>query len=140
MHTAHAAAGPGDASLTASLTSYVADFIVSTRASDIPSDVAHLGKRSILDGLGLALAGAASETGRIIRRYLDSLGIASDSGSPWMGNVLQLRPRRLRSAKARFFASSVFFRGMKEIRFSFSCGPRTRSGSTETVTLSVLER
>ena len=85
MHTAHAAAGPGDASLTASLTSYVADFIVSTRASDIPPDVAHLGKRSILDGLGLALAGAASETGRIIRRYLDSLGIAADSGSTVIG-------------------------------------------------------
>ena len=81
MTTAHAAAGPGDASLTA----YVADFIVSTRASDIPADVAHLGKRSILDGLGLALAGAASETGRIIRRYLDSLVIASDSGSTVIG-------------------------------------------------------
>jgi len=81
MTTPHAAAGPPDASLTA----YVADFIVSTRASDIPADVAHLGKRSILDGLGLALAGAASETGRIIRRYLDSLVIASDSGSTVIG-------------------------------------------------------
>src|ERR1700693_6375137 len=80
MKTAHATAGSVDASLTASLTSYVADFVVSTCASDIPADVAHLGKRSILDGLGLALAGAASETGRIIRRYLDSLGIAADSG------------------------------------------------------------
>ena len=47
MHTAHAAAGPGDASLTASLTSYVADFIVSTRASDIPPDV---GCHTIEDG------------------------------------------------------------------------------------------
>src|SRR3989440_7598768 len=81
MTTARAAAGPADASLPA----YVADFLVSTRASDIPADVAHLGKRSILDGLGLALAGAASETGRIIRRYLDSLGIASDSGSTVIG-------------------------------------------------------
>jgi len=85
MKTARPATGTGDASLTASLTSYVADFIVSTRASDIPRDVAHLGKRSILDGLGLALAGAASETGRIIRRYLDSLGIASASGSTVIG-------------------------------------------------------
>src|SRR5205809_7500533 len=81
MTTPHAAAGPPDASLTA----YVADFIVSTRASDIPADVAHLGKRSILDGFGLAVAGAASETGRIIRRYLDSLGIAADSGSTVIG-------------------------------------------------------
>src|SRR2546429_9367416 len=93
MHTAHAAAGRGDASLTTSLTSYVADFIVSTRASDIPPDVAHLGKRSILDGLGLALAGAASETGRIIRRYLDSLGIAADSGSTVIGGDSRLPAR-----------------------------------------------
>src|SRR5437773_1257093 len=89
MTTARAAAGPEDASLTA----YVADFIVSTRASDIPPDVAHLGKRSILDGLGLALAGAASETGRIIRRYLDSLGIAADSGSTVIGGDSRLPAR-----------------------------------------------
>src|ERR1700693_6242744 len=93
MKTAHATAGSVDASLPASLTSYVADFIVSTRASDIPPDVAHLGKRSILDGLGLALAGAASETGRITRRYLDSLGIASDSGSTVIGGDSRLPAR-----------------------------------------------
>src|SRR5512144_2640902 len=59
-----------------SLTAYVADFIASTRSTDVPADVAHLGTRSILDGLGLALAGAASETARIAQRYLSSLGIA----------------------------------------------------------------
>ena len=59
-----------------SLTAYVADFIVNTKAEDIPPDVAHLGKRSVLDGIGLALAGAASETGHIIRRYLESLGLS----------------------------------------------------------------
>lgn len=53
-----------------SLTAYVADFVVATRAEDIPPDVAHLGKRSVLDGLGLALAGCVSETGRIAQRYL----------------------------------------------------------------------
>src|SRR2546421_11694245 len=89
MTTARAAAGPADASLTA----YVADFIVSTRASDIPADVAHLGKRSILDGLGLALAGATSETGRIIRRYLDSLGFTSESGSTVIGGNAHLPAR-----------------------------------------------
>src|SRR5256885_3468745 len=89
MTTAGATAGPADASLTA----YVADFIVSTRASDIPADVAHLGRRPILDGLGLALAGAASETGRIIRRYLDSLGIAADSGSTVIGGDSRLPAR-----------------------------------------------
>src|SRR5262249_60339147 len=63
-----------------SLTAYVADFIVGTKAEDIPGDVAHLGKRSVLDGIGLALAGAASETGHIIRRYLESLGLSADGG------------------------------------------------------------
>ena len=39
------------------VTDYVAGFITSTKSSDIPKDVAHLGKRSVLDGIGLALAG-----------------------------------------------------------------------------------
>ena len=47
----------------ASLSAYVADFIVGTEAREVPTDVVHLGKRSILDGLGLALAGAASMEG-----------------------------------------------------------------------------
>ncbi len=50
-----------------SLTDYVARFIVATRSTDIPDDVMHLGKRSILDGLGLALAGNAAESGHIVR-------------------------------------------------------------------------
>ena len=50
-----------------SLTAYVAGFITRTRAADIPADVTHLGKRSILDGLGLALAGNAAESGHIVR-------------------------------------------------------------------------
>src|SRR5207244_10702869 len=74
-------AAPGAASHDASLTDYVAGFVVGTRATDIPADVMHLGKRSVIDGLGLALAGAASETSAITRRYLASLGIASNSGS-----------------------------------------------------------
>jgi 2-methylcitrate dehydratase PrpD len=59
-----------------SLTAYLADFIVDTKADAIPTDVGHLGKRSVLDGIGLALAGATSETGRIIRRYLASLELS----------------------------------------------------------------
>ena len=43
-----------------SLTAYVAEFITATRASSIPAGVMHLGKRSILDGIGLALAGNAA--------------------------------------------------------------------------------
>ena len=53
-----------------SLTDYVAGFVVATRANDLPADVRHLGTRSFIDGLGLALAGAASQTGAITRRCL----------------------------------------------------------------------
>ena len=56
------------------LTKSVAEFIVSTKYSDIPQDVIELGKKSILDGFGLALAGSASTMGPIAREYVKSLG------------------------------------------------------------------
>jgi 2-methylcitrate dehydratase PrpD len=76
-----------------SLTDYIAAFAVATQATDIPGDVMHLGKRSVIDGLGLALAGAASQTGAITRRYLQSLGIASEHGSTVAGSALRLPAR-----------------------------------------------
>jgi hypothetical protein len=42
------------------LTRYVSEFIVNTRYEDIPQGVLALGKKSILDGFGLALAGSVS--------------------------------------------------------------------------------
>ena len=60
------------------ITDEVAAFVVDTSARDIPDDVMHLGKRSVLDGIGLALAGAASETGEITRKYLKALGFAAE--------------------------------------------------------------
>src|SRR6059058_1583309 len=41
---------------TPGLTEYVGRFVVNTTYEDIPADVIELGKKSILDGLGLALA------------------------------------------------------------------------------------
>jgi len=76
-----------------SLTSYVADFIVSTTARDVPADVAHLGKRSVLDGVGLAFAGSASETGHIVRRYLASLSCATDDGCTVIGGGMRVAAR-----------------------------------------------
>ena len=55
------------------LTDYVARFVAGTKAGDIPSDVVALGKKSILDGLGLAFAGSAAESGKLVARHLDSL-------------------------------------------------------------------
>jgi 2-methylcitrate dehydratase PrpD len=75
------------------ITDHVAGFVTSTRLADIPQDVAHLGKRSVLDGIGLALAGAASECGHIAQKYLDRLGIASASGSTVIGSALRLPAR-----------------------------------------------
>jgi 2-methylcitrate dehydratase PrpD len=56
------------------LTEYVASFIVNTTYGDIPADVIELGKKSILDGFGLALAGTKAESGPLALAYLDSLG------------------------------------------------------------------
>lgn len=78
---------------THAITDEVAAFVVSTQTRDIPKDVAHLGKRSVLDGIGLAFAGAASECGDIARRYLASMGIATDNGSTVIGSDLRLPAR-----------------------------------------------
>lgn len=76
-----------------SLTAYVADFIIRTRASDIPADVMRLGKRSILDGIGLALAGAVAESGHLIRKHLLSLGCTAAKGSTVIGSSMRLPAR-----------------------------------------------
>jgi hypothetical protein len=50
------------------LTKYVSEFIVNTKYRDIPEDVLALGRKSILDGFGLALAGSVSPMGPLIRQ------------------------------------------------------------------------
>ncbi len=77
----------------AAITDYVAGFVVATKSTDIPKDVAHLGKRSVLDGIGLALAGAASECGHITKRYLEGLGLTTDRGATVIGTGLRLPAR-----------------------------------------------
>src|SRR6266540_199448 len=57
-----------------SLTRSVAAFICGTPRTSIPPSVRKLATRSILDGIGLALAGNAAATGAIVRRYLADLG------------------------------------------------------------------
>ena len=78
---------------TSSLTDYVAGFVVGTKTGDIPKDVAHLGKRSVLDGIGLALAGAAAESGTIARRYLTALRFESEGDSTVIGSGLRIPAR-----------------------------------------------
>jgi 2-methylcitrate dehydratase PrpD len=78
---------------TRPITDDAASFITSTRTQDIPADVMHLGKRSVLDGLGLALAGAASPTCTIVRRYFDSLGVAAPGGCTMIGSTMRVPAR-----------------------------------------------
>ncbi len=94
MQAARASTHPSSSSEhDGSLTAYVADFIVSTCAADIPADVARLGKRSVLDGIGLALAGAASTTGALIRRYLEAQGIDGVGAGTVIGADMRLPAR-----------------------------------------------
>ena len=76
-----------------SITDEVAAFVVATTAKDIPADVMHLGKRSVIDGLGLALAGASSECGHIALQYLQSLGLSSANGSTVIGTSAKIPAR-----------------------------------------------
>jgi 2-methylcitrate dehydratase PrpD len=76
-----------------SLTAYVAQFITATKPSRIPAKVTHLGKRSILDGIGLALAGNAAESGHIVRAYLRTIGCPTDKGSTVIGTGMKLPAR-----------------------------------------------
>ena len=76
-----------------SLTAEVARFIVEYATRRIPGDVMHLGKRSILDGIGLALAGNAAESGRIVRTYLEDAGLAGERGCTVIGTSLKLPAR-----------------------------------------------
>ena len=56
------------------LSRYVAEFIASTTYEQIPPEVIELGKKSILDGFGLAIAGSVAASGPLVRTYLKSLG------------------------------------------------------------------
>src|SRR6266699_981614 len=77
---------------TPGLTDYVGRFVVNTTYEDIPADVIELGKKSILDGLGLALAGSRAQTGAICRQYLQELGVCEGQAIV-IGTELKTSPR-----------------------------------------------
>jgi 2-methylcitrate dehydratase PrpD len=74
------------------LTDYVAKFVSHTKYEDIPKEVVELGKKSILDGLGLALAGSKAQTGTLCRRYLERIGVC-DGKSTIIGSARKTSPR-----------------------------------------------
>lgn len=78
--TVLAAKGQGPASPAGNAsgaTRRAVEFIIGTRYADLPRDVIGLGKKSILDGLGLALVGSVARSGEIARTYLRSLKVTA---------------------------------------------------------------
>ncbi len=72
------------------VTGYVAGFILDTRYEDIPAGVLDLARKSILDGLGLALCGSVAKSGEIVRQFLKASGTTGSAtviGSPLKSSV-----------------------------------------------------
>jgi 2-methylcitrate dehydratase PrpD len=76
-----ASAAKGELPAAPGLTRYMSEFIVNQKYEDVPDSVVALGKKTLLDGFGLALAGSTSNIGPIIRRYIDSLGYSDGKAS-----------------------------------------------------------
>ena len=74
------------------LTRQVAEFVVDAKLSDLPAEVVELGKKSILDGIGLALSGSVAKSGEHIRDYLTGLGI-KEGPATVIGTSLKVPPR-----------------------------------------------
>src|SRR6267143_3728918 len=74
------------------LTDYVGKFVSHTKYEDIPGEAVELGKKSILDGLGLALAGSKAQTGTLCRRYLETIGVC-DGKSTIIGSARKTSSR-----------------------------------------------
>jgi 2-methylcitrate dehydratase PrpD len=87
-----AAPANGDFPKTPGLTDYVAKFVSQTKYEDIPGEVIELGKKSILDGLGLALAGSRAQTGALCRQYLENLGVCNGKATV-IGSARKSYPR-----------------------------------------------
>jgi 2-methylcitrate dehydratase PrpD len=63
------------------LTREVAEFILHTGYDDLPAEVVELGRKSILDGLGLALCGSVADTGQLSRDYVKSMKLANGAST-----------------------------------------------------------
>jgi 2-methylcitrate dehydratase PrpD len=74
------------------LTRDVADFIVNLKYEEIPSEVIELGKKSILDGLGLALCGSVAHTSGLLEAYTGAFRFGL-RGAAVIGTGRRLPPR-----------------------------------------------
>src|SRR5512143_75561 len=71
-----------------SLTRQTSEFIATVQLADVPATTAHVAKRSILDGLGLAIAGSRSEAARISRVEVESYRAQSRDASVLGAGIL----------------------------------------------------
>src|SRR4051812_5910656 len=83
------------------LTRYVSEWIATARYDDIPAGVLELGRKSMLDGFGLALAGSRSEMGPLVRQYVQSLGTTGGKASV-IGTAMKV------AARFAAFANGIF--------------------------------
>src|SRR3989442_5303638 len=83
------------------LTKYVSEFIVNTKYQDIPEEVLALGRQSILDGFGLALAGSVSPMGPLIRQYVEKFA-APGSRASVIGTGMKVPTRFAAMANGTF--------------------------------------
>jgi 2-methylcitrate dehydratase PrpD len=75
------------------VTRSVAEFVLRTGYSDLPTELIDAGKKSILDGIGLAIAGSVAKTGALVRKHLASLGLGADGNATVLGSSLRVAPR-----------------------------------------------
>ena len=61
------------------ITEEVAAFVEIARFEDFPREAHHIGKRCIIDGIGVILAGAAEPCALIVRDYILSMGGREES-------------------------------------------------------------
>jgi 2-methylcitrate dehydratase PrpD len=74
------------------LTRTVASFIADARPSDLSDNLVALGKKSILDSIGLAFAGSGADSGKLVRHYLDAQHLA-EGPATIIGARRKLAPR-----------------------------------------------
>src|SRR6202051_1963170 len=75
------------------LTKYASEFVVNLKLADIPAETLELGKKSILDGLGLALSGSKAETWKFIQEYLKPFAFPPSGGAAVLGSTVRLPAR-----------------------------------------------
>lgn len=73
------------------LTAYTVSFVLDADFSSLPADVLEEGRKSMLDGFGLALSGSVARTGELARAHLQAVAAAGDCTV--IGSDMKLPPR-----------------------------------------------